>query len=88
MPLLFPASHALDIASKTITNYKQPSNTLIERFSLDKGTINTRIRILGQVQTPKFRTTDIFTTNFLGSSDIRASREVFPIGFRSPEIGA
>jgi hypothetical protein len=29
----------------------------------------------------------IFTTNFLGSIDIRASREVFPIEVRSPEIG-
>jgi hypothetical protein len=28
----------------------------------------------------------IFTTNFIGSLDIRASREVFPIGVRSPEI--
>jgi hypothetical protein len=28
----------------------------------------------------------IFTTNFVGSLDIRASREVFPIGVRSPEI--
>jgi hypothetical protein len=31
--------------------------------------------------------THIFTTNFVGSSDIRASREVFPIGVRSPEFG-
>ena len=30
--------------------------------------------------------THIFTTNFVGSLDIRASREVFPIGVRSPEI--
>ena len=30
----------------------------------------------------------IFTTNFVGSLDIRASREVFPIGVRSPEITA
>jgi hypothetical protein len=29
----------------------------------------------------------IFTTNFVGSLDIRASREVFPIEVRSPEIG-
>jgi len=28
----------------------------------------------------------IFTTNFVGSLDIRASREVFPIEVRSPEI--
>jgi hypothetical protein len=28
----------------------------------------------------------IFTTNFVGSLDIRVSREVFPIGVRSPEI--
>jgi hypothetical protein len=28
----------------------------------------------------------IYTTNFVGSSDIRASREVFPIEVRSPEI--
>ena len=27
----------------------------------------------------------IFTTNFVGSIDIGASREVFPIGVRSPE---
>jgi hypothetical protein len=27
-----------------------------------------------------------FTTNFVGSLDIRASREVFPIEVRSPEI--
>ena len=33
----------------------------------------------------KFRTT-IFTTNFVGSLDNRASREVFPIEDRSPEI--
>ncbi|MGD9325615.1 MAG: DUF255 domain-containing protein [Desulfobacterales bacterium] len=31
--------------------------------------------------------THIFTTNFVGSLDIRASREVFPIGVMSPEIG-
>ena len=30
--------------------------------------------------------THIFNTNFVGSSDIGASREVFPIGVRSPEI--
>jgi hypothetical protein len=30
--------------------------------------------------------THIFTTNFVGSLDIRAFREVFPIGVRSPEI--
>jgi len=30
--------------------------------------------------------TFIFTTNFVGSLDIRASREVFPIEVRSPEI--
>jgi hypothetical protein len=30
--------------------------------------------------------TYIFTTNFVGSLDIRASREVFPIEIRSPEI--
>jgi hypothetical protein len=30
--------------------------------------------------------THIFATNFVGSIDIRASREVFPIGVRSPEI--
>jgi hypothetical protein len=30
--------------------------------------------------------THIFTTNFVGSLDIRASREVFPIEVRSPEI--
>jgi hypothetical protein len=30
--------------------------------------------------------THIFTTNFVGSLDIRASQEVFPIGVRSPEI--
>jgi hypothetical protein len=29
----------------------------------------------------------IFTTNFVGSLDIRASREVFPIEVRNPEIG-
>jgi hypothetical protein len=34
----------------------------------------------------KFRTTDVFTTNFVGSLDSRVSREVFPIGVRSPEI--
>ena len=28
----------------------------------------------------------IFTTNFVGSLDIRASREVFPIKVRIPEI--
>jgi hypothetical protein len=28
----------------------------------------------------------IFTTNFVGSLDIRVSREVFPIGVKSPEI--
>jgi hypothetical protein len=28
----------------------------------------------------------IFTTNFVGSLDIRAFRKVFPIGVRSPEI--
>jgi hypothetical protein len=28
----------------------------------------------------------IFTTNFIGSLDIRASREVFPIEAKSPEI--
>jgi hypothetical protein len=28
----------------------------------------------------------IFTTNFVGSLDIRAFREVFPIEVRSPEI--
>ncbi len=28
----------------------------------------------------------LFTTNFVGSLDIRASREVFPIEVRSPEI--
>jgi hypothetical protein len=33
---------------------------------------------------PEF--TLIFTTNFVGSLDIRASREVFPIEVRSPEI--
>jgi hypothetical protein len=32
------------------------------------------------------RFTLIFTTNFVGSLDIRASREVFPSGVRSPEI--
>ena len=32
------------------TNYKKAVTTLNERFSLNKGTINTRIRILGQVQ--------------------------------------
>jgi hypothetical protein len=31
--------------------------------------------------------TYIFATNFVGSLDIRASREVFPIGVRRPEIG-
>jgi hypothetical protein len=31
--------------------------------------------------------THIFATNFVGSLDIRASREVFPIGVRRPEIG-
>jgi hypothetical protein len=30
--------------------------------------------------------THIITTNFVGSLDIRASREVFPIEVRSPEI--
>jgi hypothetical protein len=30
--------------------------------------------------------THIFTTNFVGSLDIRAFREVFPIGVKSPEI--
>jgi hypothetical protein len=30
--------------------------------------------------------THIFTTNFVDFLDIRASREVFPIGVRSPEI--
>jgi hypothetical protein len=30
--------------------------------------------------------THIFTTNFVSSLNIRASREVFPIGVRSPEI--
>ncbi len=30
--------------------------------------------------------THIFTTNFVGFLDIRAFREVFPIGVRSPEI--
>jgi hypothetical protein len=30
--------------------------------------------------------THFLTTNFVGSLDIRVSREVFPIGVRSPEI--
>jgi hypothetical protein len=29
----------------------------------------------------------VFATNFVGSIDIRASREVFPIEVRRPEIG-
>jgi hypothetical protein len=33
-----------------------------------------------------FEFTLIFTTNFVGSLDIRASREMFPIEVRSPEI--
>ena len=34
----------------------------------------------------KFRTADIFTTNFVSSLYIKAFREVFPIDVRSPEI--
>jgi hypothetical protein len=36
----------------------------------------------------KFEFTLIFTTNFVGFLDIRASREVFPIEVRSPETFA